>query len=604
MGWEAAVTLLVVGLILYGLSKNVATPDALFLGAVALLMSLSFLSDRFPSPGEMAAVFGNEGLLTVAALFVVAAGITETGALTGFTERILGRPRNPIEVQARTFLPVAGLSAFLNNTPVVAMLIPTVQEWCRRNRISPSKVFIPISYAALLGGMCTLIGTSTNLVIKGLMDELRKTDPAIPELGMFTLTPVGLTAFFVGGLFVVLAAPRLLPERKPASEEFANPREFTVEMMVAEGSPVDGRSIEEAGLRNLPGLYLMEIQRGEQTLVAVGPEERLENGDRLIFAGVVESIVDLQKIRGIVPATDQLFKVSDPRTARCLIEAVVSQTSPLVDRSIREARFRNRYDAAVIAVHRNGQRIDGKIGDIVIRPGDTLLVEAHTRFLEQNRNSQDFLLVSRVTGSEPRRHEKAGVALAILAVMVLAMSFERFLGISLFNIALLAAGAMVVTRCLSLTKARQSLDLPTLLAIGASFGVGKAMESTGAGDAIAWGILAPIDPVASWAPIATLAGVYLATLLFTEMATNNAAAALAFPIALACAHQLDAPILPFAIAVMIAASAGFALPTGYQTHLMVHGPGGYHFADWLRMGVTLDLIVFAVTVAALSVLYF
>ena len=191
MGWEAAVTLLVVGLILYGLSKNIATPDALFLGAVAVLMSLSFLSDRFPSPGEMAAAFGNEGLATVAALFVVAAGITETGALTRFTERILGRPRNPIEVQARTFVPVAGLSAFLNNTPVVAMLIPTVQEWCRRNRISPSKVFIPISYAALLGGMCTLIGTSTNLVIKGLMDELRKGDPTLPELGMFTVTPVG-----------------------------------------------------------------------------------------------------------------------------------------------------------------------------------------------------------------------------------------------------------------------------------------------------------------------------------------------------------------------------------------------------------------------------
>ncbi|HUP63751.1 MAG TPA: SLC13 family permease, partial [Thermoanaerobaculia bacterium] len=535
MGWEAIVTILVVGLILYGMGKNVATPDALFLGGVAVLMSFSLLSERFPSPREMAAAFGNEGLLTVAALFVVAAGLTETGALARVTERLLGRPKSPVVAQIRTFVPVAGLSAFLNNTPVVAMFIPIVQEWCRRNRISPSKIFIPISYAAVLGGMCTLIGTSTNLVVKGLMDELRKTDPTIPEIGMFTLTPIGVTAMIVGGVFVVIAAPRLLPDRKPASEEFANPREFTVEMMVESSSPVDGISIEAANLRSLPGLFLIEIQREEETIVAVGPDEILRGGDRLIFAGIVESIVDLQRIRGLVPATNQVFKLGDPKRMRCLIEAVVSTTSPLVDKSIRQARFRNRYDAAVIAVHRNGQRLKGKLGDIVIRAGDTLLLEAHNRFLERHRNDQDFLLVSRVSGSEPRRHDRSGIALTILALMVAGMSFESVTRISVFNMALLAAGAMVATRCLSLTKARQSLDLPTLLAIGASFGVGRAMDTTGAADAMAAAILSPIDPAATWAPIASLAGVYLATLLFTEVATNNAAAALAFPIALGVA---------------------------------------------------------------------
>lgn len=603
MGWEAVVTLVVVALILWGLAKAIAPPDALFLAGMAALMSLSLVSDRFPTPREMAGAFGNEGLLTVAALFVVAAGVTETGALVFLTERLLGRPKSAIGVQIRTVVPIAGLSAFLNNTPVVAMFIPIAQEWCRRNRISPSKIFIPISYAAVLGGITTLIGTSTNLVVVGLLEELRPADPTLPEIGMFTITPVGLPVAILGVLFIVIAAPKLLPERKPASEVFANPREFTVEMMVEPASPIDGMTIEEASLRSLPGLYLMEIQRREHTLVAVGPEQRLEGGDRLIFAGVVESIVDLQKIRGLVPATNQVFKLADPRSARCLIEAVVSMTSPLANRSIREARFRNRYDAAVIAVHRNGQRLGKKIGDIVIRPGDTLLVETHTRFLEQNRNNQDFLLVSRVTGSEVRRHEKAGVATAILGALVLGMALENVTGISIFNVALLAAVAMVATGCLSLTQARQSLDLPTLLAIGASFGVGTAIATSGAGEGIAAGILSLVDGDASWAFAGSLAAVYLTTLLFTELATNNAAAALSFPIAMSVAHEIGAPVLPFALCIMIAASAGFALPTGYQTHLMVHGPGGYRFGDWARLGIALDLAVLVATVGLLTAFY-
>jgi di/tricarboxylate transporter len=299
-----------------------------------------------------------------------------------------------------------------------------------------------------------------------------------------------------------------------------------------------------------------------------------------------------------VPATDQVFKLSDPRHQRVLIEAVVSNTCPAVGRSIRDARFRSHYDAAVIAVHRNGARIDRKIGDIVLETGDTLLLEAHPRFHETHRNSRDFFLVSAVEDSQPRRHEKAWVALGILALMVVAMTFEQHF--SILNAALLGAGLMLITGCCSAESARRSIDWSTLLAIGAAFGIGRAMETTGAAGAIAETITGGLGTFGPWG---TLLAVYAVTLLFTELVTNNAAAALAFPIAHAAAASLGVSFMPFAICIAIAASAGFATPLGYQTHLMVYGPGGYRFGDFVRAGLPLDLIVMAVAVTLTPMLF-
>lgn len=597
MTWEAWVTLAVVLAAIYALARNLATADVVLTGAMAVLTALSFASDRFPSAREAAATFGNEGLLTVGILFVVAAGLTETGAVSFAVDRLLGRPRSIASAQIRLLVPVTAMSAFINNTPIVAMFVPVVDAWCKRTQLSPSKLFIPLSYAAVLGGMCTLIGTSTNLVVQSLLIDAQRTDPEVPRFAMFTLTWVGLPVAVTGLAFIVLCSRWLLPDRAPQAAAAGDPRQYTVEMLVEPSSAVVGRTVEQAGLRHLSGMFLAEIERDGERIVAAGPDQTLRARDRLVFVGVIESVVDLQRIRGLVPATDQVFKLDAPRHNRCLVEAVVSEASPLLGRSIREGRFRTRYGAVVIAVHRNGERINRKVGDIVLRAGDTLLLETHPIFVSTYRNSPEFLLVSSVADSHPRRHHRAPIALAILAAMVLV---EPIAGVSLFTAALMAAAAMGLTGCLSTEQARRSIDWSTLIAIGSALVVGRTIETSGLAAAVSGQLVDALRPWGAWA---MLGGVYLLTLIFTELVTNNAAAALMLPVALATATELGANVLPFAVVVTIAASAGFATPLGYQTHLMVYGAGRYRFSDFMRIGIPLDLLAMAVAVVA-TILFF
>jgi di/tricarboxylate transporter len=600
MSWEAWANLLVVSLVLWALARNLAGPDVVLMGGALTLVSLSLVSDRFPDVRDLAAAFGNEGVLTVAALYIVAGGLTETGGMTLLTQRVLGRPRSMTAAQIRLSVPVIGFSAFLNNTPVVAMFIPVVDDWCKKTGISPSKLFIPLSYAAVLGGMCTLIGTSTNLVVHALMMDERARDPEMPVMALFTLAPVGVVCAAAGLGFIVLASRWLLPTRKPFLAAVADARQYTLEMEVEPGSPIDGLSIERAGLRHLPGCYLSAIERQGETMVAVGPEHVLRGNDRLVFVGSVESVVDLQRVRGLVPATDQVFKVTASKLNRRLVEVVVSETNPVAGRSIRDGRFRNRYDAAVIAVYRNGGRIAGRIGDIVLQPGDTLLLQAAESFARDQRNSRDFLLVSHIDESRPVRHDKAWVAIGIMIGMVLLASFEARTGVGIFHASLLAAGLMGLTGCLSARQGRRSIDLPVVIAIVAALVLGRAVERSGLAAAFAAQVIGFSEGLGPWV---ALAAVYVVTLTMTELVTNNAAAALAFPLAYATAQGLDVQFLPFAVTIAIAASAGFATPLGYQTHLMVLGPGGYRFGDFARMGIPLDVLCGIITVTLTPLVY-
>ena len=349
-----------------------------------------------------------------------------------------------------------------------------------------------------------------------------------------------------------------------------------------------GKTIEEANLRHLPGLYLAEIDRAGRVIPAVSPQEPLLGDDRLLFVGVVASVVDLQRIRGLVPAPDQVFKLSTPRSQRLLVEAVVSNASPVVGKSVREGRFRTVYNAVVIAVARGGERLAGKIGDIVLRPGDTLLLEAPPAFATAQRNSRDFYLVSPLENSSPPRHERSLLATGILVAMVAAVAFSL---LTMLEASLLAAGLMLVTRCVTGGVARRSVDWQVLIVIAASFGLGRALELTGAAAVIASNLVG----LAGGNPLLSLAIIYAITTLFTEMITNNGAAVLMFPIALATANSLDANFTAFAIAIMMAASASFATPIGYQTNLMVYGPGGYRFTDYLKIGVPLNILLGVVT---------
>lgn len=595
MHWEAWATLAVLGGCLVALVRSLASPDVVLLAGAGAIGVLSEFSERLPGPRELASGFGNEAIVTIAVLFVVAEGLSQTGGMSLLTDRVLGRPRSVLGAQARLALPVTATSAFLNNTTVVAMFMPVVNDWQKKTGLVGSKVFIPLSYFAIFGGVCTLIGTSTNLIVQGLL-----VDAHLPTMGMFTITKIGVPVAITGVLYVLIASRWLLPERRAASKTLDDAREYTVEMLVEPGSAVDGKTVEDAGLRHLQHAYLVEIERDGESIVAVAPDQRLRGGDRLIFVGIVAAVVDLQKIRGLRPATEQVFKLADrSRANRVLVEAVVGRSCPVVGMSIREARFRTRYDAAVIAVHRGGERLVRKIGDIELRVGDTVLVEAHPRFVDAHRHSRELFLVS-VPGSQPLRHDRAWTAIGILGVMVVVNAAESFTHVSLLIAASVAATLMIATGCVSLEQARKSIDGHVLLAIGAAIGLGKAMDKSGAAGTLAEGL---IGLTASLGPRAVLLGVYVTTLLGTEFLTRSAAVVIAFPVAKAAALSLGVPFMPFAIAIAIAGSSGFALPTAYQTHLMVYGPGGYRFTDFVRMGLPLDLLIMAVTVLLVPMLF-
>jgi di/tricarboxylate transporter len=580
MGFEAWITIGVTLLVLMTMAVTSHPPDLIMIGALTLLLTLGILP-----PKEALSGFANEGLITVAALYVVATGLRETGGISWIAQHVLGRPKTVGSAQARLMAPTALMSAFMNNTPLVAIMVPVVSDWAKKVGVPVSKLMMPLSFATILGGLCTLIGTSTNVIISGLL--LAATGS---PLAFFDLTWVGVPCAIAGMAYMFLASRWLLADRKPPISLQDDGRHYTVEMLVEAGSPLIGKTVEEAGLRHLVSMYLMEIDRDGQIIATVGPDEVLEAKDRLVFVGIVESVVDLQRIRGLRPATDQVFKLGVPRPRRCLVEVVVSDSSRLLGQSIREGRFRSVYNAVVIAVARNGERLNKKLGDIVLKPGDTLLLEAHQTFAEQHRNSRDFFLVSRIEDSTPPRHDRSGIAVGILAAMVFVAGMEW---VSMLNAAMLAAGLMILTRCVTSAMAHRFIDWQVLLVIAAGLGLGKAMETTGAAASIAHTFIG----LAGDNPWMTLAVLYILTMAFTELLTNNAAAALAFPIAMATAEALHVHYMPFVIAIAMAASCGFATPIGYQTNLMVYGPGGYHFSDYLRFGGLLNLVIAAVTIA-------
>lgn len=586
MGWEAWLVAAVVIVLIAALAQEVAGADVLCVALLTVLLVAGEATQtkKLPSVREAVSDFGNPGLLTVGVLFVVVSGLIQTGAMSLITGPLLGRPRNAFSAQLRVLFPVATMSAFLNNTPIVAMFMPVCDDLCKKANISPSKLFMPMAYAATLGGVCTMIGTSTNLVVNAALEKSGR-----PTFQMWDIAWVGIPCALVGVAYLLLAGRFMLPDRRPAISLNDDPRQYTVEMTVDPAGPLINQTIEGAGLRHLPGLFLAEIDRGGEVLPAVSPKERLQANDRLVFVGVVESVVDLRKMRGLRPATDQVFKLGAPVTHRSLIEAVVSPRCPILNQSIREGQFRTRYQAAVLAVARSGHRLTGKIGDIVLQPGDTLLLEAHADFAKQQRNSKDFYLVSSVANSAVPRHDRAWTALAILVAMI---GVVTFLDWDMLTAAFVAAIAMIVTRCCTSDEARQSIDWPVLVTIGAASGIAKSLETSGLAKLLTETLIAWAGP----SPWVQLVVIYFLTMVLTELITNNAAAQLMFPLAMSTVEQLNVSYLPFAVTIMIAASMGFATPFGYQTNLMVYGPGGYKFSDYLRVGIPLDLLMMLVTI--------
>lgn len=574
LGFDAWLTIAVVAGVLGLLVSERFSPWKVLAGAVLVLLAGGVLGPR-----EALAGFTNSAVLTVGVLLIVVVALRTTGAIRWVGAWVLGRPRGLFFAQFRLIGVASSLSAFINNTPVVAMLTAAVEDWSRRSRVPVSKLLLPLSYATILGGLCTLIGTSTNLIVMGLMQAY----PELPPLRMFDPAWVGVPAAVCGGLYLMTLGRWLLPDRRTAVDQARETREYVLEMRADAAGPLVGRSLFDAGLRNLAGAFLVEVQRDGLLLPAVTPTTVLQGDDQLVFVGVADGLSELRQLPGLKHAADQVFKVA-AGGGRHFVEVVLSRMAPVIGMSVREARFRNRYGAAVVAVNRHGKQLLRKPGDVVLQSGDTLLLEAMPSFIRDYSQSRDFLMVNLVDDTPPIQTGRALTALGILGLMILA---NAALHVDIFLSALVAAAAVVLTRCVSLREAARAVDVPLLVVIACSLAIGSAIGKTGVAAAVA-GVLMQLGQAN---PSTTLALLFVLTMLVTELITNNAAAVLMFPIGMAAAHQLGVSPMPFIIVVMMAASASFITPIGYQTNMMVYGPGGYRFMDYVRVGTPLSIVV-------------
>jgi di/tricarboxylate transporter len=586
MELSAILALSCVAATLFLLVRGRIASDLVMAGGIGLLVLTGSLS-----PKDAFAGLASPSIITIALLLVVSQGVIETGLIQWIGPALFGRAKSPLVAQVRLMLPVAAISAFINNTPLVAMCIPVVQDFAKRTKIAPGKLFIPLAYAATLGGVCSLIGTSTNLVVNEMW-----TKSGQETFHLFDIAPVGVPVAIVGIAYIIIAGRWLLPETGKVELASTDPRSYTVEMVVA-GAPIAGKSVEAANLRGLEGLYLAEVARGDEIIAPVEPTTLLQANDRLFFVGDVAAVVQLQKLRGLAPATNQVEKLGRDRFRRFLVEAVVSDASPLLGKTLRESRFRNVYGAVVIAISRNGARIENvKLGTVTLKEGDVLLLETKEAFMNAYGSSREFLLVRRIEDSEPVRHERAPIAGMILLGVILTATIQPF-GFEMFHAALLGAGLMIATRCCTGAQARRALNVRMIFVIAGSIALGLALDKSGtaayfAGQLVAW---------SQGNMLATIACLYFATFVLTELLSNATAAALVFPIAMQAATTESGGFDPkyAAIIVMIGASASFATPIGYQTNLMVQGPGGYRFSDYMKIGIPLGLLTGVVAVAAI-----
>lgn len=579
MTWQAWFTLATTALTVLALARDwVAPATAMMGGAVVLLLA------GVVSPAEAFAGFGNPAPMTVAALYILARAVEKTGLLNPFVYSLMGK-RGGRATLLRLLVPAAFASAFLNNTPIVAMLIPVVLAWCEQRQASPSRFLMPLSFAVVLGGVVTAIGTSTNLVVSGLLEA-----QGMRPMGLFEITPVGLPVLIVGLAVLILTTKWLLADRTPVRARLTEGfREFVVDMRVTPSGPLEGRAVEEAGLRNLQGVFLAQIERQGEIIAPVAPTTVLRSRDRLSFVGRVDMVVDLQKMRGL-ESTEQNQMTHFDTTGHTFFEAVLGTASPLVGQTIKEAEFRSRYQAAVVAIHRSGERINAKLGDVRLHVGDTLLVLADEGFHDRWRDRNDFLLVAPLGGTPPGVTRKAWLV-GLVTVAIVGLAGAGF--IPVLQAALAGVALLLFAKVLTAGEARNAVDLDVIIVIAASFAFGTAIERTGLAADVADGISGVFGRFGSHA---VLLGVVLATVALTELVTNNAAAALMFPIGIEAARGLEVDPRSFAIAVAVAASCSFLTPIGYQTNTMVYGPGGYRFGDYARLGTPLTVAMIAMIV--------
>jgi di/tricarboxylate transporter len=593
MSLDAWITLIVAVATLVLLATDRFSPALVMAGAVTTLLVTGVIDQDGALVG-----FANDAPITVAALYVLAGAVKITGALEHVTERVLGSngkgdKRDSRRTLARILFPSMAVSAFIANTPLVAMIAPRVVTWARRTGRPVSRFLMPLSYAIIFGGCITLIGTSTNLVVSGLLREF-----GYEPLGLFEITGAGLPIALLGVTAIVFLSPRLLNVRHGPGQSISEQvRRFTVEMEVSESSSLVGRPVAEAGLRQLEGVFLIEIERDTRIISPVAPEEVLEARDRLTFSGNVSRILDLQSMPGLVSAAHRHFEAVGQHPGRAFYEAVIGEGSPIVGSTLKECGFRARYGAAVIAIHRAGEPVVGKLGDIRLRAGDLLLVLGSPDFRRTWREQQDFLVVVPLTEGRPLRREKA----RIVELLTLGLILVAGTGLlDLLQTSLIIAIALIGFKIITVSEARASVDLEVVVLMATSFGLGIAINDSGLADQIARLVVGIFQPMGD---LGVLAGILIATMLMTELLSNNAAAVLMFPIALAVAGQANLNTRPFAIIILFGATLSFLTPIGYQTNTLVWSMGGYRYRDFSRLGAPLTVLTIVIILVMVPLLF-
>ncbi|NIK11786.1 SLC13 family permease [Alkalibacillus almallahensis] len=587
---EMVFVLLIIIAMFVGLLFEVARPDMVVFTALGILLLTGILT-----PDEALRGFSNEGMLTIALLFIVAGAVQKSGITDRLVSKWLQNTRSMTGVTGKFFAPLSLFSAFLNNTPIVVTFTPVLRKWCQDKGIAPSKLLIPLSYVTILGGTITLMGTSTNLVVHGMLK-----DYGFAGFSFLQLAIVGVPVTLIGLVYVTLIAPKILPSYKSFQDKMReNTREYIAELTVGNDFPYTNQSVAEAGLRDLEGLFLIEILRDNEIISPVSSHTVIRANDRLIFTGLISTIADLEKMKGLYLETGTDLKLEDLKNGdgqTQLLEAVVSHDSSLLHKTIKQSQFRSRYDAGVIAVHRNNERIQSKIGDIVLKPGDTLLLLTGDHFIDNHQHSDDFYVISSL-GTPKKLNEdpvKGWFSIIVLIAMVMLVAVGL---LSMFKAMLLAVLLLFIGRVVTPEEAKRYIQFHVLLLIASAIGVGTAMTKTGLADYIAQQTLNLVEPLGL---VAIVVLVYLLTNLFTELITNAAAAVLMLPIAIEMAGQLNIDPIGLAVTVAIAASASFITPIGYQTNLIVYGPGGYKFHDYIKVGLPLSIIVMIVTTTIIS----
>ncbi|MBL7971179.1 MAG: SLC13 family permease [Prolixibacteraceae bacterium] len=596
---QGFIVLAIIIIMIIALAKEVMRPGLILFSALIFLMIFGSVNGN-----EVLAGFSNKGMITVAILFVVSEGITQSGALNRLATAFLPRRRgNTRSLFFRVMFPISFMSAFLNNTPIAIIFAPIIKRWAENLNLSAQKFLIPLSYATILGGVCTLIGTSTNLVVHGLM-----LDNGYSGFSMFELGMVGVPLAFTGYIYMSYIGVHLLPGeknfiRKPLSDQ----KDYYYELIIPDGSPLVGQGLKNGRNKGLKGFDIIEIDRDETKFAGKAHGLTLEANDHLLVAGKssgLETIKNLTsvRLRGLDLLEDQV-KTSDLKQ----YEAVLAPRFPGIGKTIVEFNFFDHYQAAIIAVHRNGERITSNLRSLKLKEGDNLVLLTTDRFIKNWGDSKIFYLTTYIGDhNQTSGKAKKWLALSILTLMIAGATATDYLPkfenvqADMFFFAAVAAMLMVWLKIVPHQKYTKAISWDLLITIACSFGISKAMQNSGLADGIAH---TAINFAKNWGPIGVLACIYLITNIFTEVITNNAAAAISFPIAMAAANQMGVDPKPFFVAIAVAASMSFTTPIGYQTNLIVQGIGNYKFRDFVKVGLPLNILIFLIAISLIPLFW-